>query len=219
MKIGVIGTHCTGKSTYVNDFLKNWKMYDSPKSSYRDLIKEKNLPHSKDGNEESQKLILDHLVEQAIQTSKMDFAITDRCILDNLAYSSWLNLNGKVSDKFLDESRILVRETLKLYDIIFFIPLTKVAEVKIEENDFRETDPVYREEIDNIFKVFHQSYLRGDGRIFPANDSPAMIEIYGDRETRIKMTELYLTKDGKPYGDDDSLISDIVPATTIPKFT
>lgn len=213
MKIAAIGTHSTGKSTYIQDFLKNWPMYETSDKSYRDLIKDKSVTHSKQGTEESQKIILNYLVDQAIESSKKDFVILDRCVVDNLAYSSWLNLNEKVSDKFLEESRLIVRETLKMFDIIFFIPLTKVAEVPLENNELRDVDPVYREEIDNIFKVFQQSYLRGDGRVFPVNDSPALIEIFGSREERIKMTELYIDKNGKPYGDDKSLISDIVPVT------
>jgi hypothetical protein len=213
MKISITGTHSTGKTTYVSDFLKKWTMYETPTKSYRELIENKKIPHSKNGTEESQKQILDYLIDQAIENSNKEFVISDRCVLDNLAYTSWLNINGKVSDKFLEQTRTLTKETLKLYDIIFFVPLTKLSEVKLEENSIRDIDPVYREEIDHIFKAFHQSYTQGDGRVFAVDDSPAMIEIYGNKETRIKMTELYIKDDGKPFADEESLISDIIPAT------
>jgi len=213
MRISISGSTNMGKSTYIVDFIKKWNMYTSPEKSYRDILTEKNLPHSKEATEETQKVIMDFLVEQAIQSSKEDFVITDRCILDVLAYSAWLNLNGKVSDKFLDEQRILVRETLKLYDIIFFTPITKAASVEMENDGFREVDEVFREEIDNIFKAFGQSYNSGDGRVFPKDDSPAWIEIFGNREERIKMTELYLDQNGKPFGDDKSLLSEVIGAT------
>ena len=213
MKIAIIGTSCIGKSTYINDFLKKWQMYTTPENSYRDKLKELNLPHSKESNEETQSLILNSLIDELTQTSKQDFVIYDRSVVDVLAYSTWLNLNGKVSDKYLDQQRILIRETVKLYDILFFIPITKVAPVNIEENGFREIDPIYREEIDNIFKVFQESYNRGDGRIFPTDDCPALIEIFGSPQERIKLTELYIMENGKSYGEDQSLISDIVPAT------
>jgi hypothetical protein len=213
MKIIVSGCQNSGKSTYIQDFIKNWTMYVKPEKTYREVLKQKKLSHSKNSTEETQKIIMDFLAEQATEMAKNNFIIADRCVLDCLAYSSWLNLNGKLSDKILDQQRILTRETLKLFDIIFFIPLTKVASVEIEDDGFRETDGVYREEIDNIFKVFQQSYMRGDGRVFPTTDSPALIEIFGNREERIKMTELYIDKNGKPFGDDQSLISDIVPAT------
>lgn len=210
MKIAISGTQNTGKSTFLKDFINKWKMYETIDTSYRDLIKENNLSHSKNGTEESQKKILNYLVDQTIEATKKDFVILDRCILDNLAYSSWLHINDKVSERFLDESRILVRETLKLFDVIFFIPLTKFSNIPIEENSIRETDPKYREEIDTIFKAFEESYHRGDGRVFPKGDSPPVIEIFGNREERIKLAELYIREDGKCYGEDESLI---IPAT------
>lgn len=213
MKIAVVGSQCTGKTTYINDFLKKWSMYTTPKDTYRDLIKKKKLPHSKNGTEESQTEILNCLVDQAIENSKSENVIFDRCVLDVLAYSTWLCLNGKLSEKTLDQQRIIIRETLKLYDIIFFIPLTKVAEVKIEQNNVRDVDAVYREEIDNIFKVFEDSYNRGDGRIFPKEDTPAVIEIFGNPEERIKLTEFYITEDGKGFGEDQNLLSNIIPAS------
>ena len=209
MKIAISGTACTGKTTYINDFLKKWSMYETSSSTYREVLKEKNLPHSSNGTEESQKLILNYLVDQAIECSKKDYVILDRCVLDNFVYTSWLFLNGKVSEKFLEECRTLTRETLKLYDIIFFIPLTKVAPVKLIEDSLRDPDPVYRAEIDNIFKAYMGSYLKSDGKVFPSEDCPAVIEIFGNPQERIKLTELYLTKEGKPFGEDESLISDI----------
>jgi len=209
MKIAVIGTQCVGKSTYIQDFLAKWPMYKTPEKTYRDLVKENNIPLNKEGSEESQRQILDFLAEQATQYSKNDFVIFDRCVLDNLAYSSWLHLNGLVSEKFLDTSRILVRETLRLYDILFFLPLTKASPVEIVADGIRDTDPVYREEIDNIFKVFNQSYLQGDGRIFPKGDSAAFIEIFGTREQRIALTTMYVQENGKQFGEEQSLISDI----------
>ena len=38
MKIAIIGTSCVGKTTYINDFLKKWPMYESPQSSYREKL-------------------------------------------------------------------------------------------------------------------------------------------------------------------------------------
>ena len=213
MKIAIVGTTCVGKTTYVNDFISNWSMYKTPTNSYRDKLKELNLPHSKNSTEETQTLILNSLIDQLTETSKQDSVIYDRSVLDVLAYSTWLNLYEKVSDKFLDQQRIIIRETLKLYDILFFIPLTKVSPVEIEDNGFREVDSIYRQEIDTIFKAFKDSYNRGDGRVFPVEDSPALIEIFGNQQERIKLTELYLTEEGKAFGEDQSLISDIIPAT------
>jgi hypothetical protein len=40
-------------------------------------------------------------------------------------------------------------------------------------------------------------------------DAPPIIEIFGSPEERIKLMELYLDKDGKAFGEEKSLISDI----------
>lgn len=207
MKIAVCGTSCIGKTTYIQDFLKTWKNYKTPEKTYRDFLDKNHI--NKEGTEESQKNILNALVDQAIEYSKKDNVIFDRCVLDNLVYTTWLFLNDKVSEKFLDESRIIVRETLKLYDILFFIPITKVAPVEISEKETRETDTVYREEIDNIFKSFVSSYHKSEGKIFPSEDCPAVIDIFGSPEERIKVTQLYLTENGTPYGEDQSLLTGI----------
>ena len=209
MKICVTGTACQGKSTYVSDFLKNWNMYKTSEKSYRDIVKEKNLSINEDGNEDSQKIILDILVDQAISFTKDENVILDRCVLDNLAYTVWLNLHDKVSDMFVEQTRTIVHETLRMYDIILFFPITKYSPINIVKEGLRSVNDQYREEIDSIFKIFQQSYLDGDGKIFPKNDCPAFIEIFGTPEQRIKLTELYINSEGKPYGDDDSLMSDI----------
>jgi nicotinamide riboside kinase len=209
MKIAVVGTQCIGKSTFIKDFLNKWPMYTTPEKTYRDLIKEKNIPINQLGSEESQQMILDFLVDQSMSCSKTENVIFDRCVLDNLAYSSWLHLKEKVSEKFLDQTRILVRETLKMFDIIFFLPITKHSPVEIVEDGLRDTDPIFRTEIDNIFKVFMQSYLKGDGRIFPKGDSPPIIEIYGSPEQRIALASMYINEEGAPYGEEQSLITDI----------
>lgn len=209
MKIAITSTQNMGKSTYISDFLKEWPMYKTPEKSYRDVIKEKNLVINENGTEENQRIILNALVDQAIEFSKNDNVILDRCVLDNLAYTSWLNLNGKVSDKFVDETRLIVRETLKMYDLLFFFPISKFNNVPMEKDGLRSIDPIYREEIDILFKVFQTSYLSGDGRVFPSSECPAMIELFGSREERIKLTSLYINKDGKPFGEDQSLMSEI----------
>jgi predicted ATPase len=212
MKIAVIGTQCIGKTTYLNDFLKKWPMYKTPEKTYRDVIKEKNLNKNEDGNEESQKIILDCLVDQAIESSKQDFVIMDRCVLDNLAYTAWLNADGKVSDGFFEKTRHIVKETLKFYDVLFFLPITKFSNVKIEDDGVRSINEAYRQEIDALFKVFQISYNKGDGRVFPTEDSPALIEIYGNPQQRITLTEMYIQPDGTPFGEENSLMSDIVQA-------
>lgn len=209
MKIAVIGTQCIGKTTFINDFLKKWPMFKTPDKKYRDILKEKNLPHSENTNEETQKIIMDFLIDQVTACDKEDNVILDRSVLDCFAYTCWLNLKGKASDDFVDSQRILVREAIRLYSVLLYLPLTKFSPVNLEDDGFRSVNEVFREEVDNIFKVFEQAYYKGDTRMFPPGDSPAIIEIYGSPEERIKMTELYINEKGTFYGEEESLIKEI----------
>ena len=90
MRIAVVGAANQGKSTFVNDFLENWPMYKKGEGNYRNLIKAKKLQTNKTGNAESQALILNSIMDEAMEYEKSDFVIHDRCVLDNLVYTMWL---------------------------------------------------------------------------------------------------------------------------------
>ena len=123
MRIAVSGAQCTGKTTFVKDFLKSWSMYKTKTEKYTDKAKEQGLKLNKEGNEESQLFILNFLCDQIVNTKKEDNLILDRSVLDNLIYTFWLNGNNKVSDSFVKKSIDIVRETLVFYDVIFFCPI------------------------------------------------------------------------------------------------
>jgi hypothetical protein len=212
MRIAVSSTACNGKTFFINSFLKRWPMYKTPPSTYRDLIESKNLTLNMGGSLESQKIIRDALADQAINNSKEPFCIHDRCILDNLVYSLWLSEKGIIDDdKFMEESFALTRESLKFYDIILFLPITPLSPISLEEKETRELDENYRSEINTLFLAIEQSYKEREGIVFPLENSPALIEIFGD-ETRKEKTELvsfYLNSDGTLKGSDENLIKSI----------
>ena len=60
MRIGVIGTACIGKSTFIEDFIANWSSYElCKKPRYSELVKEKNLSLNENGTEDSQRNLQD----------------------------------------------------------------------------------------------------------------------------------------------------------------
>lgn len=209
MRIAIVGTANQGKTTLINDFLKNWPSYNKSKESYRALIKEQKLKINKDVNQDSQWKILNSLIDDMQGTAKTDKIIFDRCPLDNLVYSLW-SFEKQASDidkDFIDKCIPLVCESMRHLDIIFFLPITKFSPVVIEEKENRETDNTFIKEVDNIFKVLQRAYHTGASPFFPKDDSPAIIEIFGTPEERIKMIELYLDKNGELYGDEHSVLN------------
>jgi thymidylate kinase len=202
MKIAIVGTQCNGKSTFVEKFLELWPMYKQPSKTYRDLISEKKLKLNQKGDEKSQRIILNALIDEVQQASANDGEniIFDRCVLDNIVYSIWLNAKGKVSDNFIIDTKFLVQETLKTFDVIFYLPLR--PEIKIEKRKGRDIDPVYREEIDNIFEALIKAYERGDAVFFPRDDCPAIISLEGPPDLRVEQVKLYIQENGRPFGEE-----------------
>lgn len=209
MKIGILGTQCIGKTTFIQDFIKNWNTYTSQDISYRDLIKEKNLDVNQQGNKESQKIILDSLCDAVINTPEDSNVLFDRTVLDNLVYTLWLNAHGKVDNSFVKETIDIVRETMIFYDVLFFMPITKHSPIVFESAENRSEDKSFREEIDFIFKSLAQRYNTQDKTYFPFDHKlgcPALVEIFGNREERIQLTKMYINPDGNPFGEDESLL-------------
>jgi len=208
MKIAVIGTQCIGKSTFIEDFMKQWPMYKTPERTYRDIINERGLSINQQGDEKSQRAILDALVDE-VTTAKGDHIIFNRCVLDNIIYSMWLNAKGKVSDSFVKESINIARETLVFFDIILFCPITKHSPINIEKAPQRDIDPVFRNEIDVLFKSLMDAYNKHSKVYFPFDHDlgcPAIIEIFGTPEERIKLAQFYINDKGNIYGEDDTLL-------------
>ena len=145
MRIAICGTANIGKSTLLQDFLQEWDMYGREVKTYRDVLNEKGLPHSKQTTKESQKAILDYMVSTLKEFKKGDKVIFDRCPLDNLVYSMWAmsQEDNDIDEDFIDECIPIVREALTNLDIIFFIPITKQNKIEIKDNGDRETDEQY----------------------------------------------------------------------------
>ena len=206
MRIAICGTANIGKSTLIQDFLQEWDMYGREVKTYRDVLTEKGLPHSKNTTKESQKAILDYMVETLKEFKEGDKVIFDRCPLDNLVYSMWAmsQEDNDIDEDFVDECIPIVSDALKNLDFIFFIPVTKHNEIEIEENGDRETDKQYIQEIDSFFKVLQRHYHEHpqDNPFFPRDDSPALIEVFGTKQERIQMIKLYLDIDGDLIGGD-----------------
>jgi hypothetical protein len=206
MRIATVGSASQGKSTLIKDFLAEWSMYKPESSTYRDLIKNANLPHSKNATKEGQWQILNYMVDELQKYSANDNVIFDRCPLDNLVYSLWCFENnvGGIDKEFIDKCIPIVRESMRHLDIIFFLPITKISPVPIENDGFREADPVYIKEIDNIFKALNVQYKLGLGKtpFFPADDCPGIIEIFGSRQERIQLIKMYLNVKGELIGGD-----------------
>ena len=197
MRIAISGTSNVGKTTLLRDFLKEWPSYSTSEGSYRDDIKGDD--HSKGTNKATQWKILNSMIDQLMASSKEDNVVYDRSLLDNIVYSMWSfdKGEGDIDGKFIKKCIGLVKESIKFYDVIFFIPITKASPIEAKKDGTRETDPFYIKEIDSIFKAIMFDWNENaESKLCDPQDRPALIEIFGNPRERIEMIKLYLDMDG-----------------------
>ena len=210
MRIAITGAQNSGKTTLIENFLKEWPMFKKPNKTYRDIIKEKNLPLNKQGTKESQKKILNALVDevQAVAATDDKFVIFDRCVIDNIAYSLWHHAKDTpgFGPDFIIDSKTIAAMALKYIDVIFYIPARKEIPIVSKEN--RETSEGFREEIDNILSSIVTSYESGSGAFFPKEDCPAVIRLDGPPDMRLPQIKLYIKSDGNFFGESDGSLID-----------
>jgi predicted ATPase len=208
MRICVSGPQCTGKSTFIKDFLSEWPKYKTTKKTYRDIITENNLTHSSVTTEETQRKILDWMVIEGRKYSPRDKIIFDRGPLDNLVYTMWAAGNGLVSEEFFKETTKRVKNALKYVDLIIIIPTD--PSIKMEDDNLRDTNIQYQKDINDIFLFLHDQYKNNfeSDVFFPYNDSPGVITISGTREQRISyLKQNYFDSSGDIYGDEHSILN------------
>lgn len=211
MRIAIIGAHATGKTTLIEEFLKQWPMYKRPEKTYRDFIKEQKLEINKQGTKESQKAILNALVDevQLASTSDDKHIIFDRCTVDNIAYTLWhyAKDTSGFDAEFVIDSKTIAALSLKHLDVIFYLPVRK--EIPITEKENRETDETFREEIDNIYDSLVESYVKNTGAFFPLEDCPAVIKLDGPPDMRLPQMKLYVKDNGNGFGEEDGTLIDV----------
>ena len=172
MKIGLCGTMSVGKTTLVkalSEQVEQFKGYTftTERSKYLNSL---GIPLNHETTIEGQTVFLAERVTELMQ----DRLITDRTILDVMAFT---NCAKKVSyldgDAFAEYASRFIKE----YDYIFYI---SSEGMKMEDNGVRETDAMYRKEIDKEIKKLLTKYR------------PVHYELKGSTEERINQMMKYI---------------------------
>ena len=172
MRIGLCGTMSVGKTTLVkalSEQVEQFKGYTftTERSKYLNSL---GIPLNHETTIEGQTVFLAERVTELMQ----DRLITDRTILDVMAFT---NCAKKVSyldgDAFAEYASRFIKE----YDYIFYI---SPEGMKMEDNGVRETDAMYRKEIDKEIKKLLAKYR------------PVYYELKGSTEERINQMMKYI---------------------------
>lgn len=183
MRIAVSGTHFMGKSTLIEDFIKKHADYKYEIEPFYKLAEEKLVDLSLEPSLDSLLEQLDYSVEQLNINANEQNIIFDRCPIDFIAYAmcqETIDINqSEVAERFSE-----VKEALNNLDLIVFLPITKENFI-----EYTEENPAYRKAADKCFKKIYRDEIYD---IFPRFNHPKIIELWGDRSTRIKKLESYL---------------------------
>ena len=184
MKIVVTGTACTGKSTFIKDFLEQDERYTLPSTTYREFALENNIPLNREGNADSQSAIMQCVRQQFEETRDLSNVIYDRGPMDVLAYSMSLFRNGIIEDdRYTVNQRAEAVKMMMEFDINQIFMVRHWKDMVIVEDGVREVDRDYIEEIDNIMNEVHS---------MPKFIRTRTVSIEGSRKERVKQANLYI---------------------------
>jgi len=205
MRIVISGTENQNKTELTDALLHMWPDYASPALSYKDTIEhyitsitdKEELPSSAD----VQWAILNDMVATQQAYKKGDKVIFNRCPIDNIIYTLYLNEKNEegsdINDSFIEKCIPLVRESMKDVDIIFTVPITKAAE--------SDHTPMEKE-LDNLYLMMFQESIKEYSPFFIHDDRPTLIEIFGTLQERLQMIKMYIDEGGELLGK----VSDVI---------
>ena len=207
MRICVTGTDGIGKTTYIKDMMSGWNNYTCPEYSFHQDIQD-----LRDGQftKDKQQQVMDSINDTLKQYGKSDNVIYDRGPVDCLAYSLYGNNTGTdCDDKFIEDLMEQVKNSLRMIDLIFFIPITTTSSIDLVKNaQEKEAEYITSDfivEIDNIFKSIYNHWDLPETPYVIYDDKPHVLEVFGTPEERLHITSMYINPQGDMYGESNIL--------------
>jgi deoxyadenosine/deoxycytidine kinase len=151
VKVALIGTHGTGKTTLMNRVLTDYRKFDKMSDAFSDagaMFKDKLLEILDKNN-----LQLYFYARHLYRVSINDDFISDRSVLDALCYAKYENRKGNLSNTMMNFLEDKSFELLNQYDYLFWLR----PEFELVGEDKRPVDKEYQLAIDNIFQEYIQS--------------------------------------------------------------
>ncbi len=154
MKIAIIGTNSTGKTTIIK-FLKEKLLDDGFNVQVLpEVVRDCPYPINENTTFQAQKWILEKQIEMENSLNDTNkIIICDRSTLDNFAY-----FERAVQDRDISYWRQKAVEYAFSYDLIF---KTQKLPLRAKDDGFRSTNEEFRTEMDNrIKKIFNQHHVK-----------------------------------------------------------
>ena len=153
MKISFTGTHGTGKTTSVLKTAYDYKLKYPNKNIdiLTENAKHSPLPINKKATEESQLWIFTNQIQKEIAVlSKSDVLITDRTIVDSIAYTK-----RRGFDKLAEKKLELAKYYISTYNTIY-LKLIKNNDYCFQDSLRVHDDSTFRQEIEDILIEYYK---------------------------------------------------------------
>jgi nicotinamide riboside kinase len=152
------GAQSTGKTTLLNHLHKcngDYPFEFVPEVT-RLVMRDYQMPINENGDDLTQILIMTEHVRNVYKNKASRLVrgvhqIFDRCALDGIVYSLWLQHNDKISKRCYDACDLIYEELKDKYDIIFY---TFPDDVKLVDDGERSVNVKFRNDIINTFNIF-----------------------------------------------------------------
>lgn len=151
MKVVISGAQGVGKTTLMNLIKPHYQHRFTIITEIARSLKEKGIKINKEADHASQMAILEAHYQNCLL---YDDFISDRGAIDAFTFATWSYLNGKFSYNEHREHESIFKETVYQYDRLFYIE----PEFEIVKDGVRSTDPVYQNEINDLFLKLYSKY-------------------------------------------------------------
>jgi len=146
MRIGITGAQSVGKTTLLNALRSEKTLQDYVIcDEVTRRVKGYGLPINEDGNDNTQRLIMNEHIVNVFMNKKM---LTDRTVLDGLVYSTYLYRNAKINQPTLKYVQDVFDKVWSQYDHVFYIE----PEFDIVDDGVRSINVNFRNEIADLFE-------------------------------------------------------------------
>jgi hypothetical protein len=189
MRIAVSGTHCTGKSTLIDEFLRAHPDFVHEPEPYTVLVEEFGEEFSAEPCVEDFLRQLEFNIDRLKQHARGERVIYERCPLDFVAYIECISRDSNPLDSLVAEAV----EAIQNLDVMVYLPID--ANIDVSDEEF----PKLRKSVDRRLSAIYVEDVLG----IISNANVVIVEATGPIEQRLRTLEAAM----KPSQPTESLFT------------
>ena len=148
MIVSFTGAQSTGKTTLLNRLVEKNPNVTFVEEVTRRVKRLYDVPINEDGGDVTQFLIMADHIQNLFSKDKSELTVFDRCAVDGVVYTRWLQLQGMVSAEVYSACCKIYDAIIDQYDVIFY---TDPADVKLVDDGERSVNVDFRNDIIKLF--------------------------------------------------------------------